>query len=53
MTDSRKTMDEAIDAYAPGNPEISQLVDLALLGNGLLRGEALSTFINRSVELMK
>lgn len=53
VTDSRKTMDEAIDAYAPGNPEISQLVDLALLGNGLLRGEALSTFINRSVELMK
>ena len=53
VTDSRKAMDDAIDAYAPEVPEVSQLVDLALLGNGLLRGEALSAFIARSVELMK
>lgn len=53
VTDSRKAMDDAIDAYSPKAPKVSQLVDLALLGNGLLRGEALSSFINRSVELMK
>ena len=53
VTDSRKAMDDAIDAYAPSAPQVSQLVDLALLGNGLLRGEALSSFIARSVELMK
>lgn len=53
VTDSRKAMDDAIDAYSPKAPKVSQLVDLALLGNGLLRGEALSSFIARSVELMK
>ncbi|MDR0506447.1 MAG: molecular chaperone HtpG [Dysgonamonadaceae bacterium] len=31
---------------------ISQLVDLALLSNGLLKGEALSKFIKRSIELI-
>jgi molecular chaperone HtpG len=31
---------------------VSQLVDLALLSNGLLKGEALSKFIKRSVELI-
>jgi heat shock protein htpG len=53
VTDSRKAMDDAIDAYSPKAPKVSQLVDLALLGNGLLRGEALSSFIAHSVELMK
>ena len=34
-------------------PEVvSQLIDLALLGNGLLRGEALTKFIKRSVDLI-
>lgn len=31
---------------------VSQLVDLALLSNGLLKGEALSKFIKRSIELI-
>ena len=31
---------------------ISQLIDLALLSNNLLRGEALSKFVNRSIELL-
>ena len=36
-----------------GNAEkAKQLIDLALLSNGLLKGEALSTFIKRSLELM-
>ncbi len=36
-----------------GNKEVaSQLVDLALLSNGLLQGEALSNFVKRSVEMM-
>ena len=45
--------DSILGAYAEGNPLISQLIDLALLQNGLLRGEALSRFVNRSIELMK
>ena len=38
--------------YGKGNKIASQLVDLALLQNGLLRGEALNKFVNRSVELI-
>ena len=35
-------------------PEIvSQLIDLALLQNGMLRGEALTRFVKRSVEIIK
>lgn len=39
--------------YASKQPVVRQLIDLALLGNGLLRGEDLSNFIHRSVELLK
>ena len=39
--------------YAQQNPVVSQLIDLALLQNGLLKGEALSNFIKRSVDLIK
>lgn len=38
--------------YAPKNGLISQLIDLALLSNGMLKGEALSKFIKRSVQLI-
>ena len=40
-------------AYGKQNPVVAQLIDLALLQNGLLKGEALSKFINRSVSLIK
>ena len=39
--------------YGKQNPVVAQLIDLALLQNGLLRGEALSKFIRRSVDLIK
>lgn len=39
--------------YAKENPVVAQLVDLALLQNGLLRGESLYRFIQRSVNLIK
>ncbi len=39
--------------YAKQNPVVAQLIDLALLQNGLLRGEALSKFVARSVDLIK
>lgn len=39
-------------AYAPKNKLISQLIDLALLSNGMLKGEALSNFIKRSAQLI-
>ena len=53
MADARSEQTKAITAYAAQAPEVSQLVDLALLGNGLLRGEQLSSFIERSVKLMQ
>lgn len=43
---------QAISAYASGQHVVRQLIDLALLGNGLLRGAELSRFISRSVELL-
>lgn len=53
VSDARAAMEKAIADYATQVPEASQLVDLALLANGLLRGEALSNFIARSYEMMK
>ncbi|MCR5821205.1 MAG: molecular chaperone HtpG [Bacteroidaceae bacterium] len=38
--------------YARGNERVSQLIDLALLQNGLLKGEALTRFVRRSVSLL-
>jgi len=38
--------------YAKGNKVISQLIDLALLQNGMLKGAALDAFVKRSVELI-
>lgn len=53
VSDARDQQYKLIDAYAGTAPEVAQLVDLALLGNGLLRGADLSAFITRSYELMK
>lgn len=53
VADARAKQNEAIAEYAKSAPEVSQLVDLALLGNGLLRGAQLSDFIARSVNMMK
>ncbi|MDR2129960.1 MAG: molecular chaperone HtpG [Odoribacteraceae bacterium] len=39
-------------AYGKENKVVGQLIDLALLASGLLKGEALSRFVKRSVELM-
>ncbi|MBR1652981.1 MAG: molecular chaperone HtpG [Alloprevotella sp.] len=44
--------DELRKGFARDNALVSQLVDLALLQNGLLRGEALARFLRRSVELL-
>ena len=52
--DAQRTKREAIYAdFAKDNKVLHQLIDLALLGNGMLKGEALSKFIKRSVDLIK
>lgn len=39
--------------YAKGNSIVHQLIDLALLQNGMLKGAALDAFLKRSVDLIK
>ncbi len=52
IAELRVESNKIIAEYAAGNHKVSQLIDLALLSNGLLKGEALSNFIKRSVELI-
>ncbi len=49
----KKQKENLYAEYASKNPQVKQLIDLALLQNGLLKGETLSNFIKRSIELMK
>lgn len=52
VNELRAEQEKLITEYASTQPLVKQLIDLALLGNGLLRGEALSQFIARSVSLL-
>ncbi len=52
VTKSRDKESSIIKEYAAGIPEVKQIIDLALLQSGLLKGEALSAFIRRSVSLL-
>lgn len=52
VENSRKEQESIISAYASGVPAVKQMIDLALLGNGLLQGRELSEFINRSVKML-
>ena len=49
----RDEENKAIGSYAATNPLVRQLIDIALLGNNLLKGKALDEFLRRSVELLK
>ncbi len=52
IADLREEINKILSDYATSNKKISQLIDLALLSNGMLKGEALSNFIKRSVQLI-
>jgi molecular chaperone HtpG len=49
ITNERK---ELLEGYGNENKIVKQLIDLALLANNILRGEDLSQFVKRSVELL-
>ena len=49
----RDKREDAITDYATGQDTVKQLIDIALLGNGLLKGAALDNFLRRSVDLLK
>lgn len=52
IEEQEKKRTDIVGKVAKENTKIAQLIDLALLQNGLLKGEALSRFINRSTELL-
>lgn len=51
--DIRNKEKDIITKYADGQSVVKQLVDVALLSNGLLKGEDLANFLKRSVDLLK
>ena len=53
LDELRKRKESLLDEYGKGNKIVGQLIDLALLANGLLKGAALDKFVKRSVELIK
>ena len=53
IDEQKQKREQLIGDYAKQNAIIPQLIDLALLQNGLLKGEALDKFLRRSVELIK
>ena len=60
ISNTQKTIDEqhskkqqVIAEYAKGNDVLHQLIDLALLQNGMLKGAALDKFLKRSIDLIK
>jgi molecular chaperone HtpG len=52
LTDVENARKEILESYSSGNAVVKQLIDLALLANNMLRGEELSLFVKRSVELL-
>ena len=48
-----KKKNEILSAYGKDNERVHQLIDLALLQNGMLKGEALTRFVKRSIDLIK
>ena len=60
LQNTQKTISELKDKknqiladFAKGNSVVHQLIDLALLQNGMLKGEALDRFLKRSIDLIQ
>ena len=53
IEEARKKKEAVMAKYAQDNKVIGQLIDLALLQNGMLKGEALNNFVKRSIDLIK
>ena len=48
----KQRKEDILSAFASNNKLVRQLIDLALLQNGMLKGESLNTFVKRSLELI-
>jgi molecular chaperone HtpG len=53
IEDARKKKEEMLAGYGKSNDLVKQMIDLALLSNNMLKGEDLTRFIRRSVEMIK
>ena len=53
IEEQKQKKESVLNSFAAGNDIVHQLIDLALLQNGLLKGEALDKFLKRSVDLIK
>ncbi len=53
IDEQKEQKSKLINDYAAKNDVVHQLIDLALLQNGLLKGAALDTFLQRSIDLIK
>ena len=53
ISDEQKKRDDIVAVYAKDNNVVHQLIDLALLQNGMLKGAALDCFLKRSIEMIK
>ena len=52
IADEKSKKDAVLSKYAGNNKVVRQLVDLALLQNNMLKGEALTNFVKRSIEMI-
>ena len=50
--DLKQHKEDILTNYAAQNKVVRQLIDLALLQNGMLKGEALNNFVKRSLDLI-
>ena len=53
LTEAQSNKEAILAEYAANDKHISQLIDITLLQNNMLTGEALNNFVKRSIELMK
>ncbi|MCC8173080.1 MAG: molecular chaperone HtpG [Odoribacter sp.] len=53
IADLKKQKENMLEEYGKSNKIVGQLIDLALLSNGLLKGEALNKFLKRSIDLIQ
>ena len=53
IDEQRDKKEQIISDYAAKNDLVHQLIDLALLQNGMLKGEALDKFLKRSIDMIK
>ena len=53
LDELRKKKENIVVAYAAGESRVHQLIDIALLSNGMLKGEGLERFLKRSIGLLK